>query len=287
MSRAQLRELGIDRWRVRDQVAARRWRLHGLQTVAVHTGELSETAHQWRALWECGRAAALDGVTALQLAGLRGLHHDAITLSVPGGRGRRAVDGVVVRTVERRVPGELMASGPPRVRPEVAVLRAAGWASTDRQAGLLVVMAAQQRILPLSRMPQALEQVGLHWRRRLIRRLVADVVDGAQALGELDFGALCRAYGLPAPTRQVVRTTSRGRSYLDAGWPEIRLFVEVDGMHHHLGSGPVDDALRQNELVIDGDTVLRLPLLGVRVREAELMGQVVRAHRLLSNRAAA
>ena len=62
VSRAELRHAGIDRWGVRSELRAGRWRAHGLQTVAVHTGELSGTAQQWRAVWEVGRGAVLDGV---------------------------------------------------------------------------------------------------------------------------------------------------------------------------------------------------------------------------------
>jgi hypothetical protein len=53
-------------------VASGRWRLLGDQTVAVHTGPVSETGDRWRAVWETGlRIAALDGATALQQAGMR------------------------------------------------------------------------------------------------------------------------------------------------------------------------------------------------------------------------
>ena len=73
MSRDELQLLGVDDRMIRREVAAGRWRVHGRQTVAVHTGPLSEEAHRWRAVWETGsRIAALDGVTALQAAGMTG-----------------------------------------------------------------------------------------------------------------------------------------------------------------------------------------------------------------------
>ncbi|BDZ58509.1 hypothetical protein [Barrientosiimonas endolithica] len=279
-SRAQLRGWGVTRWQLRNQVAARRWRLHGLHTVALHTGELSATARWWRACWESGSRAALDGVSALLCAGLTGFCAPAVTVSLPSGRSRPAVPGVRVHYVERRIPGELITAGAPRTRPEVAALRAACWADSDRQAALLLVMPAQQRLVSPARLAEACDQVALHWRPRLVRAVVADVASGAQALGELDFGLLCQRYDLPRPDRQVVRQGPNGRLYLDAGWEALRLFVEIDGIHHHLGLGPVDDALRQNELHLGGDTILRIPLLGLRTHEAELMGQVVRAYRL-------
>ena len=57
----------------------------------------------------------------------------------------------------------------------------------------------------------------------------------------------------------------RGRYYLDLYWPQWRLVVEVDGIHHTWAENVVGDALRQNSLAIRGDTVLRLPLLGLRL----------------------
>jgi hypothetical protein len=48
----------------------------------------------------------------------------------------------------------------------------------------------------------------------------------------------------------------------------------VDGIHHAWVENVVDDALRQNSLVLDGDTVLRLPLLGLRLRPDEFFAQI-------------
>ena len=62
--------------------------------------------------------------------------------------------------------------------------------------------------------------------------------------------------------------------------------VEVDGGHHALALAPVDDALRQNEVTLSDKVVLRIPVLGLRLTPDAFMDQVVRAHRLLSSRAA-
>jgi len=65
VSRKQLRRVGVNRDHVRTHVNARRWRTHGLQTVAVHTRELDEHARWWSAVFEVGVDAALDGVTSM------------------------------------------------------------------------------------------------------------------------------------------------------------------------------------------------------------------------------
>lgn len=285
-SRAQLNTWGVDRWRIRDQVRARRWALHGRQTVAFHTGPLDETAHRWRAFWEAGSAAALDGASSLAAAGLEGYRVPATVISLPAGRRRKPITGVRIQYVAKRLDDELIVAGVPRTRPEVASLRAACWASSDRQAALALVMPAQQRIVAPSRLLIAVDRVALHWRPAFIRVVVDLVARGAQALSELDFAGLCRAYELPEPDRQVIRQGRGGRYYLDAGWTKLGLFVEVDGVHHFLGLTPIEDALRQNEIHMAGDTVLRLPALGLQTHEAELMMQVVRAYEAHVARAA-
>ena len=69
-------------------------------------------------------------------------------------------------------------------------------------------------------------------RRAFVRAVVRDIAFGVQSLGELDFARLCRSRGLPEPSRQVVRQTPGGRIYLDVGWDDVDLVVEIDGAQH-------------------------------------------------------
>jgi hypothetical protein len=161
--------------------------------------------------------------------------------------------------------------------PAWAAIRAAQWARSDRQAGLLLCLPVQQRLVSSTRLLDAWASVSRGPRRRLIDAVLRDVCHGAQSLGELDFARLCRRYGLPEPTRQSVRVGPHGRVYLDVEWEAQRLVVEVDGVQHLLGIEPVKDALRANEVVLDGARVLRLPVLGLRLEPDAFMGQVARA----------
>ena len=129
--------------------------------------------------------------------------------------------------------------------------------------------------------------MGRSRRRRFLDAVIRDVCDGAHSLGELDFARMCRRAGLPPPTRQVVRTGPGGRVYLDVAWEDIGLVVEIDGGHHALALNPVDDALRQNEVTLTAEMVLRVPVLGLRLTPAAFMAQVVRAHRPALRRHAA
>ena len=287
LSRTRLRELGWDHRAVHRQVAADRWRVHGDETVALHTAPLSLSARRWSAIWEVGRGvAALDGVTALQVAGLKGYSDDRIHLSVKHTARVVAPVGVVVHKVIRRVEDELATGGLPRTRPAVAAIRAAHWAVSNRQAALVLTMPVQQGLATGEQLWETTGLIRGRNRRAFIRRVVHDVADGAHSLGELDFAALCRRRGLPEPTRQSVRRGLRGAVYLDVSWEDIGLVVEIDGSQHTWGLALTDDHLRQNELVLGDERVLRITLVGLRLEPEVFMDQVVRAHAALRARAA-
>lgn len=274
LARAQLRALGLDRFGVRTEIRAQRWIRASPTTVATSTGALSERQQWWVSVLETGCAeAALDGLTALRAAGLVGIDGPT-TVSCPRGAKPRRPTGVIVHTTAWRYPGDSITAGIPRVRPGAAVIRGALWAPTDRIAALLVVASVQQRLVPARRLPPELVRIRRHRRRRFVARIVADVLDGARALGELDFARLCRTHRLPAPTRQAVRRGPDGRWYLDVYFDRYGVVVEIDGIQHVEGLAPVQDALRQNALAVQGDVVLRIPLLGLRLAPAQFIAQV-------------
>ena len=76
-----LRSLGVSRQQAARQVLAGRWTRCGTQTFAVHTGPLGFRARCWRGVWETGeRIAAVDGVSSLQLAGLKGWDEEDVVV---------------------------------------------------------------------------------------------------------------------------------------------------------------------------------------------------------------
>jgi len=274
-SRERLRALGLTYIDVRTEVAAGRWKCHGLQTVALHCGPIGVEATRWQALWETGAdVAALDGVTALQVAGLRNFDDDRVHVSVVHTARVKAAPGVALHKVIRRLPSELVGSGIPRTRPAVAAVRSAAWAASDRQAALLLLMTAQQRLATPFQMLEVATAMPGRSRRGFIKRVLRDSADGVQSLGELDFAAMCRRRGLPEPSRQVVRRGPRGRIYLDVRWPEARLVVEIDGAQHREGLNATADNLSRNAVTLTSDRVLRIDLIGLRLYEDEFMAQV-------------
>lgn len=165
-------------------------------------------------------------------------------------------------------------AGIPRVRVEPATIHAAQWAVSDRQAALLICLPIQQRLTSPVRLQLAWRGVRRSARRPFLNAIITDVTDGAHSLGELDFTRMARQAGLPAPSHQSVRSGPGGRVYLDISWDEVGLVVEIDGGHHALALNPVDDALRQNDRVVAGERVLRIPVVGFRIAADRFMLQV-------------
>lgn len=288
LSRRLLRGLGITHDHVRHEVEAERWRTLGHQTVAMHRGPIDDLARRWRAVWEVGHLiAVVDGVTALQHAGLVGFSSPALHVSIPHGCRPYRSRGVVTHTVPVRVQGEVIRSGLPRTRPDIAAIRAAHWAASDRQAALILCMTLQQRLTTPERLLQTAKTLRIRGRTRFVATVVADLADGAQSLGELDFKKMCRARGLPEPSRQELVRTPSGRIYLDVRWDEIGLVVEIDGAQHREGVQLSDDNLGRNEVVVEGDSLLRIDLIGLRLQTKAFLDQVCRAHARLSAIAAA
>lgn len=274
VSRRQLLAVGVTRWQVVANLRAGRWLAHGRQSIALHTGPLDAAAMRWFGVHEAGPRSALDGHSALEAAGLTGWRSDHVRISVPRGAPAVKRAGLMVRQTRRLRPTDVVGAGVPRVRPAVAAIRAALWVRSDRQAATILAMVVQQRIATPQSIGEALLDVRRHRRRRMLHRVVLDLVGGSQAMGELDFVELCRRHHLPNPDRQTMRRTSRGMAYLDAEWKDFGVVAEIDGIHHLQPDAVVRDALRQNEVALVGSRVVRIPVLGLRVAETAFMAQV-------------
>lgn len=274
---AMLLDAGLTRGQVKAQLARGAWHRLGHHTVSIIGAAPPGRARWFVALWESGRHAALDGPTALLASGLRGWTEDAVHVTVPNGARVRSLPGVVHHRL--REPGPVVGHALRRVRPEVAAIRAAQRAASDRSAVTLLAMTIQQRLTTPDALLRRWEGVGYSARRSLLDAVIGDLCSGAQSLGELDFARLCRARGLPEPDRQVVVQGARGRVYLDVFWQRYGVRVEVNGAHHYEATTPLDDALRANELGIAGvgHIALTVPVLGLRLAPEAFLDQVARA----------
>lgn len=279
VSRKQVYTLGLTRWEVRAEVRAARWQLVGDQSVCVHNSVINDVGEQWAAVFQGGPRAQLDGGSALIAAGLERFAVDRVRVSVPRGARVRRNGRFDIRQTRRWSAADLAGGGIPRTRVEVAAVRGALWARTDKEAAYLLTIVVQQGMARPEDVGVELLRIRRDKRRLLLHAVVNDLLDGARSLGELDVGRELRRRGLPAPERQVLRRDRANRYYLDLYWPDFHLVVEVDGIHHSWAENVVGDALRQNALAIDGDTVLRLPLLGLRLEPDRFFDQVERALR--------
>lgn len=286
--RDHLREQGITRDHVRVELAAHRWVRLGRHTVFVGdpwptwhweraappaSGPQDWTARAWWAVWETGWGTVLDGPSALIAAGLERYEEPAIHVRVPIKARVRTLPGVVVRR-SRHIDQEV-GGGLPRIAPAVAVLNAAAHAKSDRQAAYLLATTVQQGIVSTNDLLARWR--AMHYRPNrgeFLDVVIADVCDGAHALAELDFAALCRSRGLPEPSRQVVRTGPDGRIYLDVWWEEFGVGVEIDGVQHGWGLNAVSDALRDNSILLRDGLLLRIPTLGLRLSPSAFLDQV-------------
>jgi len=264
---------------VRAQLAARRWQRHG-RAVVLHGGSPTPAERRRVVLLNCGERALLTAFTAAEVHGLRGWARPTVHVLVPAGARVREV-GEPVRlhytggwAQVEAIPGRRLHRCAPAL-----VLAASTFAHPRPACGILAA-AVQQRLVTTDQLRAALERATRTRHRRQLGAALDDIGQGAQAMSEIDFGRLCRHAGMPEPTRQAVRVGPGGRRrYLDAEWIRRdgrRVVVEVDGALHLSPRRWWDDQLRQNELVIADDIVLRFPSVVVRTAPDEVVGQLRR-----------
>ncbi len=274
-TRNMLRAEGLTLSFIRAQERAGRWTRMGRHTLGITCAVPNVDGSRWLAVWESGPRAFLDGVSALQAAGLTGWTEQAIHVTVVAGNRVHRRPGVRIHRLDPG--GGIIRAGVPRAVPEVAAIRAAQWAASDRAAATLLAMTMQQGLAHPQRLSDRWATVRRSPRRELLDQVLLDVCRGAQSLGELDFAVLCRKRGLPEPTRQVLRTGRRGRIYLDVAWEDLGVHVEIDGAQHAQGLNAVDDAVRQNDSAVNGTVNLRIPVLGLRLTPDVFLDQVALA----------
>lgn len=170
---------------------------------------------------------------------------------MPRGAKVRKIRGVDIRQTRRWAADDLApSSGVPRTRNEVAAIRAALWARSDKQAALILTMVVQQGLATAEELGVQMLRVRRDRRRAFIHEMLLDLIGGVRSLGEREFATECRRRRLPEPSRQVVRRGRNGTYYLDVVWDEWHVVVEIDGIHHLWAQNVVSDALRQNDVTL-------------------------------------
>ena len=259
------------RWRL----GSGRWQLPCQGIVVAQSGPLTDMQILRIAVLWAGSGAALAGLTAATLDGLRGFDDRAqrtdrpIHVLVPGACSvRRARPWLPVVVHYSRLLGEgdiHPLRQPPRTRIARSVVDAAAWMATDRGAQAVLAAGVQQRLVRVEDLATVVARNQRLPRRGLISNTLDDIAGGAQALSELDFTRLLRRHRLPEPDRQAQRLDSTGRRrWLDALWEAAGLIVEVDGIHHLDAAQYWADMDRSNDFTLSGYRVLRFPAFAVR-----------------------
>lgn len=237
LCRRQLRELGVDRHRIRNQIAAERWTAHSALVVSTTTGPLSRDQQRWLGVLHAGPRAVLGDLSAAEVHGLVRWHREDITVLVPQDVELEGdVQGVEFKRTRRPLPLMTSRLTLPTMRLEPAVLHFAAYQRSPRTAQGVLGAAVQQRLTTPTALREWVRMMRpLRW-AQMFRDCLDGIENGATSMAELDVRRLCKVHRLVRPTRQVRRRGSDGRTrYVDCEWrtTDGRLVVlEVDGGFH-------------------------------------------------------
>jgi hypothetical protein len=221
------------RWRV----GSGRWQQPCRRVLVTHSGPLTDRQMLWVATLWAGPSAALAGLTAARLGGLRGFDDwaDTIHLLVPACHTMREIRPplrLAVHYSRNLTPADIHpARKPPQTRMARSLVDAAAWMGTDRGAQAVLAAGVQQRLVRAADLAVEVERNEKVRRRRLMFETLEDIAGGAHALSEIDFTRrVVRQFGLPEPDRQMPRRDANGkRRWLDVVWEQAGLIVEIDG----------------------------------------------------------
>jgi len=284
VSRQQLREAGISREVVRQQLRARRWQRAFPGAYVLFTGPLPPVTRVWAALVYAGENAIASHQTAAWLDELVDSPPDRVDALVPHGRRQRkrgSRPGVRVRQTRhldhRRHPAAL----PPRTRIEDTVLDMCDDAVTSERVVGPVISACQRRLTTAARIRDRLRaRKRARW-RRLLQDLLDDVVDGVASPLERRYrDDVERPHGLPRGQRNRAESESGQRRYRDVRYGRWHAIVELDGRAAHPDEWRERDDLRDAEALADeGARTVRLGWVAVTARPCRSAAVVARVLR--------
>jgi hypothetical protein len=255
-----------------------RWKRYG-RVVVMHNGPLTPEQLVWVSLLRSPRGVVLGGLTAAVRRGLQLPAPERPELLVPAAGPLPHLQGVDVRRTRLLTATDVHPTAqPPQLRlPRAVVDRASCLIRPDDVRALLCAGVQQRRVRP-GDLRKVVLRLGPVRHRALLLRTLDDVEGGAHSVRELQFLQLLRRAGLPLPEHQVLRRHAGGRHYLDAGWDDFALHVEVDGLGHLLVSSWSSDLDRSNELALTtrAEVRLRIPGFWLDERPGHVLDQVRR-----------
>ncbi|KHO17701.1 type IV toxin-antitoxin system AbiEi family antitoxin domain-containing protein [Mycolicibacterium setense] len=241
-----------------------------------HTGPLTWLQRAWAAVLYaapaalCLESALTDGGSVIHVA----VGRDRGVLAEP--------HGVRIHHLAHLHERVLWNIGPPRLRYEEAALDVACQAISEFDAIAVLANACQSRRTTALRLLRALDARRRVRRRRWLRAVLADIVEGTCSVLEHAYlNRVERAHGLPRAARQKRSASSVGVCYRDAEYGQ-RLVVELDGLpFHNSASARNKDFERDLDAAVDGRSTIRLSYRQVFDRPCQTaakIAQVMRRH---------
>ncbi|NUO55294.1 MAG: hypothetical protein HOV71_02680 [Hamadaea sp.] len=276
--------------RVRHLIACGRWRRICRGVLVAGDGPLTPEAHWWIAVLAAGSASVLAGLAAAQAGGLSGRwpRREVIDVLRPATRAAPALlrrmpiemPAVKVHRTARLPVEDRHIGRPHRTSMARSLLDAAVWSLTDQDAVSILAAGCQQRLV-LPAEVRAVADRFPHCHRHALIVATLDLAElGATSPAEIGFLDLCRRHRLPEPQLQVKRRDASGRTrYLDAYFTEFQVHVEIDGAQHMDPRAWAADMIRQNDLWVSGDRILRIPAFLILINPEEVVRQVIAALR--------
>ncbi|RIJ69895.1 DUF559 domain-containing protein [Nakamurella silvestris] len=266
---------GMSRGQLRTQLRSGEW-------IPVHPGVFrarsapaSPRSAARAAAWWAGEGAVLSGETAAWWWGFVDRPPPAIEITVPHGRGIRASPDLdppirILRRFVDPVDRCIWAGVPVTSQPLTAVQAAV------RSGRPHILDRALQRSVSLVAVEAALARHPAQDGAKAAATLLAAASDRTAAESERMFARILRRNGITG--WQVNTRVIAGGSVPDFRFDAERVIVEIDGWAwHHTPDRFQRDRARQNELILQGWTVLRFTWFDLTQRPAEVLSQVCRA----------
>jgi hypothetical protein len=278
----QLVGVGVSHKTASRNLALGRWTEWGNNVLLLSNAEPTREQLKRIALLDPLRPTALACHSALEQGGFRSFAQEAHEVHVLIERGGTyfALPGVVYHESRRFDDHDIVTiKGLNATRHPRSAIDAGAWQRWPRFACAMLAAAVQQRMCTADQLAATLATVG-HVRHKAHMRLaIADIVEGAQAMGEIDVATLCRRFNLRPPTRQRVRRDADGRvRYLDCEWDledGSVVVLEVDGSHHQLVEHWEADMKRERKVVISRRWVLRASNLQLRYEQEDVARDLI------------
>lgn len=280
VSRTQVLACGVPADTVDTWVRRGRWQAVLPRVYDTSPGRAGQRQRLRAALLYAGDDAALDGVTAARLHGLRVPDSAEVHVAVPAARQIVGRGFVVVRRAKTlpRVARACLAV----VNVETSAVIAAVHLGDPGTALALLAEAVQRGLTTPERLAHVALGAPRHG-RAVVNAALGDIVAGCRSAPEAAFRRLVRTRRtLPEPLWNPLLVLPDGsRLSPDAYWPEAALAHEVDSREHHLyGTAWEDTMQRHAALTAAGVTALHSSPRRIAVDGHRLLDELESAYRI-------